>query len=153
MIEVMVANQNHTKLILQASKIFWSSTPYEKIIPFKRAHTEKTIELLIEEGLICVAHEEESGEPSEFAGFCSMIIGPTLVNPEVLVATETALWVEPDHRGKGVGSSLVKFIEIAMRGIETVKILSFSSLAPFELDGFYENLGFLKQENTYSKVV
>jgi GNAT superfamily N-acetyltransferase len=92
-------------------------------------------------------------QEKEVVGGCAVsfcIAYPTAENPSGKFAHLFNMYVEPEHRGKGVATSLVKHITqlCLKKGIRKMTLH-----ATKMSKGIYEKEGFVKSENYYMKTV
>lgn len=96
--------------ILPLAKQFHFAARLKRFSPFEES-TEGWVNWLDrciegQDALCCVAEDD-----GRVVGFCTAVVNGAFWNPAVRFAQETALWVDPEHRGRGAGSGLVSAIE------------------------------------------
>lgn len=84
-------------------------------------------------------------------GFLAACVTPFLFGPHIL-ATEMAWWVNPDHRGKQIGSEFLKAFEYWAKEKAGASMVSMSCLDD-KLCKFYEKQGYKLYERAYMKVL
>lgn len=135
-------------IILDMAKKFWQSTIYEE--EFDRDHTKKVVGLAFDHGLIAVIEQKEG-----VVGFVGGVKSPLLANPNVMMGTELAWWVEPEYRKGGEGIKLMKFIEKLAKeqGVKYWVMVAMESSDPETAAKIYERLGYEKTESSYVRVL
>jgi len=90
----------------------------------------------------------------EVIGFLLGLQFPALLNTNIMVGTEIAWWVEPEHRNKPIGVKLLKYIEYQAQN-KNLKLWSMMCLEKLNADGLesiYERMGYKKAERTYMRI-
>jgi len=102
---------------------------------------------------------EAGGDGTAFAnvvcGFLAGVVFPAYWNPKILAAHECNIWVDPDHRGKGVGGELIDAFCAWGEAAGAALIASGSPvhMGPKEMGKLLMAHGFQLEERTYSKRV
>lgn len=119
-------------------------------IPFSEADMRKWIDLLYGDlGIVQVA---VAG--SKVVGLVMGVIQPYTANHNVLVAAETALYVQGDYRGSGAGKKLVnQFEKIAKQKGASIVLLSALTDNLDRPRKLYEGGGYKLVEANFAKVV
>lgn len=131
-------------LVVDMSARFWELTWYEE--PFDPWHVRKMVELAAANDLLLVL--ERAGGVH---GFVAAIAQPLLGNGSCLQVTELGYWVDPEHRGHGLG--LLKGLERAalMVGAKYLNMIAMESSHPDIAEAIYRRRGYVKIESTWCK--
>lgn len=127
---------------------WWTQTYLGKHVSYDPRSVLATLERAHHEGLAIVAEEQ-----LEIVGFLCGVRGPCLANHKVIVGHEVFWWVNPTHRGAGLGSRLLAAIESAAiaAGCSYFSMMSMQSHDPERAGRIYESAGYDWTERTYTK--
>ena len=133
--------------IVRMSKSFWGSTIYNEE-EFKENDVYEMAKKSIEDDL-CLVYENEDG----VKGFVCGILGCLLANFDVKAGTELAWWVDKEYRNTGAGLKLLNAIEEKAKslGIKYWNMVYMESSMPKQIKGIYESMGYIRNENLYTK--
>ena len=114
-------------------------------IPVSPNIEEVVKEFLLNPNFICISKEGK--------GCIIGIVYPAFWNPDVLIAQELGLWVEPELRNSGLGIKLLLSFEQKAKelGAKEITMIALESSDPTTVGSIYERLGYSKLEHTYSK--
>jgi GNAT superfamily N-acetyltransferase len=108
---------------------------------------------------VCLVAEDAPAEGTSFApvvcGFLAGVVFPAYWNPKILAAHECNIWVDKDHRGKGLGGELLEAFTKWGESVGAVLVASGSTvhMGPKEMGRLLMAHGFQLEERTYSKRV
>jgi GNAT superfamily N-acetyltransferase len=134
--------------IIELAKKFHAVSGYE-CLEFDCDTVERIVMQSIDQELCPVAVID-----GEVVGFLLGLQFPALLNANIMVGTEIAWWVEPEHRSKPIGVKLLKYIEKQAQS-KKLKFWSMMCLEKLNADGLesiYERMGYKKAERTYIRL-
>jgi N-acetylglutamate synthase-like GNAT family acetyltransferase len=134
--------------IVEMARVFWKETIYDE--PCCDDTVAMMAQMCIDQGLMSVAEVDGKVE-----GFACGVLAPLLANAEVLMGSEVAWWVNPEHRqGKiGVGLLLALEKQAKEQGIKYWNMVFMESSMPREVEEIYKKMGYRKNEVSYTKVI
>ena len=90
---------------------------------------------------------------ADIKGFVCGILGCLLANFDVKAGTELAWWVDKEYRNTGAGLKLLNAIEEKAKslGIKYWNMVYMESSMPKQIKGIYESMGYIRNENLYTK--
>jgi L-amino acid N-acyltransferase YncA len=132
--------------VLAMARKFYTLSGYESVIPFDDSSAERMILASAAQGMCFVAESD-----GNLIGFVLGMAFPSMVNSQYLIGAEMAWWVDPEHRGVGVG--LLSAIENAARqnGVKIWSMVALESSNPDFAESIYLRRGYEKTERTYSR--
>jgi N-acetylglutamate synthase-like GNAT family acetyltransferase len=144
------ANENDIDELLDMSRLLHARSPFSTIPWHVDTATEYWFSL-IDSGLAFVV-EDELGYLVACAAF---EIGNLPWNGTHYICCERVLYVRESECGKGVGTSLVAFVQHHLKENELAHklISSKTSTSPEHMGKWYESLGFTLIESSYMKEI
>ena len=90
----------------------------------------------------------------EIVGFLLGLEFPAILNANIMMGSEIAWWVEPEHRNKVIGIKLLQFIEnkAKQKNLKFWSMMCLEHLNPEGLEKIYLKMGYKKSERTYMRV-
>jgi GNAT superfamily N-acetyltransferase len=103
----------------------------------------------ISQGLCPVAEVD-----GKIVGFLLGLEFPAILNANIMMGTEIAWWVEPEHRNSVIGVKLLKFVEnkAKQKNLKFWSMMCLEHLNPDGLEAIYLKMGYKKSERTYMRV-
>lgn len=133
--------------MLVFARNFYDSLPYQDI-EFDTDSCIAWLAVMRRDGVLLLA--EADGMPCGFAGG---MFTPFIFNINVRIGGELMWWIEPKHRGSGVGLELLRELENAAY---TAGARRWSMIAIEEtverVSRIYDQMGYTASERTYCKV-
>lgn len=123
---------------------FWQFSPYQ--VPADPASIEAFAEHCLSESLLFVLEIDGRAE-----GFIAGVIGPVMGNMDYNVCTESAWWVNPEHRKGLRGIRLKNALKERARekGADFVAMAYMETSMPAVISKIYEMQGMEKAESLY----
>lgn len=127
---------------------FFCSLPYRDV-EYCEASARRWLDLMSELGVLLVA--ELDGAPVGMAGG---IYSPFVFNDRHKVGAEVMWWVEPEHRGSGVGGELLDLLEqcAAEAGCIRWSMMAIEDGSIDRVAAMYQRAGYRPAERTFVKV-
>ncbi|NJK31132.1 MAG: GNAT family N-acetyltransferase [Deltaproteobacteria bacterium] len=99
---------------------------------------------------VCLLSEDDEGRVQ---GFATAVLTGAFWNPAVRFVQETALWVDPEARGKGHGSQLLSAVEEWARkqGVQLAAAGASQGCQPKAMRRMLERSGYALEERMYLK--
>lgn len=147
-VSIRNANLEDVPRIIELAKQFHAVSGYE-CLELDDDTMQRLAFTSIEQSLCPVA--EVNGE---IVGFLLGLQFPALMNANVMVGTEIAWWVEPEHRNKPIGVRLLKYVEqqAKSKGLKYWSMMCLEQLNADGLESIYERMGYKKAERTYMRI-
>lgn len=147
MLKIRKATEEDFDEILNMASRFWGETQFSE--EFEKDHTIHMVRLSLDHDLLVVAEIE-----SNLVGFCAGVKSYILGSTKAMCATETAYWINPEHRAGKNGIALLLFMEklVKEQGIKYWTMVSMQSSMPEVVGRMYEKLGYVHSETCYTKV-
>lgn len=135
-------------VIIRMAEDFWQHTIYDE--DYEPEMVDGMTQMCIDQGLMAVVEIDE-----QVVGFACGVKGPLLANSQVLCGTEVAWWVDPEHRGGRNGVTLLKFLEnmAKSQGVKYWTMIFMESSMPETVKGMYSKMGYVKNEESHTKVL
>jgi GNAT superfamily N-acetyltransferase len=147
---IRCATRDDTAAIVAMGARFLASTPYGALLSPAAALTPEQlvpfVDLVFQVGAVLVAEVD------------GVIVGMLGLSPAVhkvsglAYGSELAWWVDPSARGAGTGKALLEAAESWTRS-QGLALLEVSAPAGSEIGRFYERLGYVPVETTYTRQV
>lgn len=133
--------------MLVFARHFYESLPYADI-EYDEDSCIAWLAVMRRDGVLLLA--ESDGLP---AGFAGGMFTPFIFNINVRVGGELMWWIEPEHRGSGIGLKLLKALENAAytAGARRWSMIAIEGTAE-RVSRIYDQMGYTASERTYSKV-
>lgn len=134
----------HVEKSMKLLEKFFNATEYGNITEFDYESTLDTLLQLMQSGVVKVATQD-----SEVVGIAGGIIYPWYFNKQDITAQEVFWWVEPDHRGNGLGKELFKAFEdaIKQKGAKSLTMVALDSNK--DIGKVYKKEGYSPSEHSY----
>jgi RimJ/RimL family protein N-acetyltransferase len=112
----------------------------------KEDHVTKSLERLMDQGVVLVAENSATGE---LMGTIGGTINFHLFDPDRLVLAELWWWVAPEYRGSSAGLRLIQAFR--ERGLQDVDLVTMSTLETTHpgVGEHLERMGFQRREQAY----
>jgi GNAT superfamily N-acetyltransferase len=133
--------------MLVFARHFYDSLPYADI-DYDEDSCIAWLAIMRRDGVLLLA--EADGVPVGMAGG---IFSPFIFNINVRVGAELMWWIEPEHRGSGIGIELLKDMENAAytAGARRWSMIAIEDTAE-RVSRIYDQMGYTASERTYCKV-
>lgn len=131
-----------TEMALQ----FWPQTGYD--IP---ADVDSIIKLAVrcmDQGLMTILEID-----GKAVGFLAGLMAPCIANESVMIGSEIAYWIDPEHRDAGNGVLLLSSAEHNAKaaGVDMWGMMSLENVEPEKVDKLYKGMGYAIGERSYFK--
>lgn len=146
---IRVATEEDIDTIMAMGEKFYNTTEIAGQIPFDEDSGAVQVFTMLECGFILLA---EKGE--EVVGMLGMILQDFPFNRAYKVCTEQMFWIEEEHRGTLLASTLMKHAE-AIAVYENVSTIVMAALetSPESIEKFYSHMGYRRSDRTFIKGV
>lgn len=149
----MIRRAKHSDVpnLIPLGRHFHDASGYASIIPFSEAALADLALGMINnpERATIIVHDQDGS----IVGMCGGMIVPSLLNQDVLLATELFWWVEEQHRS-GIGAiRMLNAMEVWARsnGAVSLTMMTLDRMNADSIGRVYERLGFRPAERTYLK--
>lgn len=136
--------------IVEMAERFYASTDYPAIGPASKASLAGLAIITMESGVMLVAQTDHG----EVIGMACLFIEPFTFNPSILVASELAWWIEPEHRGGALAGRMMRAIENECHGMD-VNVIRMATLrnSPPQAAAIYERMGYAQSDSHYMRAI
>lgn len=136
--------------IVELSDKFYQTTHYANDMPMCPMTVGMLVQSLTEHAIMLVAEHE-----GEIVGMIGCAVIPYIFNHAYNQCCEIVWYVDPSHRGLGIGPALIKANEEACNEFENVKRIQMIDLpsSPPEAAAYYERTGYFLSERVFTKTV
>lgn len=134
--------------IVEMSGEFWAESPFDD--PFEPEHVRIMAALCIETDMLAVYEKD-----GVVFGFCCGIAGPLLGSSGVMIGTEVAWWIDPEHRSGRAGMGLLKAMEERAKaaGCKYWAMMYMHTSMPEQIESIYRKLGYKQAETSWTRVL
>jgi GNAT superfamily N-acetyltransferase len=138
--------------IVTLGKVFYDQTVYAQSgVEYDEPSIHTMLEYLVgDNGVVQVAVDGDT-----VVGFILILLYPFPFNPNERSATELAFYVREDAQREGMGRQLLKSAENVARqkGVKFLSMVALESVAPEKAQALYSQLGYVRNETVYTKVI
>ena len=146
---VRKANPEDLPRILEMRERSYDVGRLEEIVgPYDASHfADIFVHALVEEKCWLLVAETEDG----IVGCSFGVLAPVWLVPNTMAATEAFIWVEPEHRGAGIGRAIFDAVENWARsaGADFVCMSSYPHLSPKRMRAVCSARGYIEIETNH----
>jgi GNAT superfamily N-acetyltransferase len=146
---IVRAERKHLEAILRMGEQFYKASGFRHIAGFDPTVVTVIAEKMIEDQASDIFLAFDGDDPVGMAG---VTIAPIYFSPGQVMAQELFWWVDPSHRGKGVGRALLDDLETwgKMQGAVVLNMVALQNDRK-RVTSMYRTAGYRQLETTYSK--
>ena len=144
--EIRAPKPSEHPRIVEMGRNFYATLPQYAHIPYSEESGYRWIERMLADGILIVA--VESGE---VVGVAGGLFAPCIFNDKYFVGQELLWWIEPEHRGSGIGIELLREMEALAEVSADLWVMV--ALEGTGIGKIYERAGYSAGEQLYFKVM
>lgn len=146
-----LATEQDIEVLLSMGEKFYSESPFPAFAEWDTDSANLHIFNILDNGVIILA---ETADTAEVVGLVALMCVPWPYNAKIMMATEMAFYIEPEHRGLSLAKAMKECAEAAAE-LEGCKVMSLMALSttPPQADMLYRQSGFQPIETAYLKAL
>lgn len=142
------ATKSDLSILLHMGEQFFNASGFNELTDYDRDSTRKTLELLMENGVLLVGESE-----GLVVGMVGALLYPFYFNSSHITGQELFWWVNEDQRKSGIGKKLLSGLEEKAKemGAASFSMVALEKMNPKIMDRVYKMSGYFSAEHTYYK--
>lgn len=134
--------------IAEMGEPFWAQCAVSKWIPYDRESIIHWCRVMHSDGVLLVVEIDGRVE-----GATGCVIAPALGNIAYTIGAEMFWWIEPDHRGGGIGKKLMRALEESAmgKGCAVFSMMAMEGIDTEAVQALYLKEGYQPTERAFTK--